>query len=64
MLDFAENYTMVIQDEVQSHHWCAQQATLHNVVVYYFDGGSLGIKSFCSITDYLVHDAPSVHAFI
>ena len=54
----------MIQDEVQSHHWSGQQATLHNVVVYYLDGGFLSHKSFCFITEYLVNDAKSVHAFI
>ncbi|EFX80036.1 hypothetical protein DAPPUDRAFT_319088 [Daphnia pulex] len=34
LLDFAENYSLMIQDEVQSHHWSCQQATLHNVVTY------------------------------
>ena len=64
LLDFAENYSLMIQDEVHSHHWSCQQATLHNVVVYYFAGGSLSHQSFCFISDYLTHGAQSVHAFI
>ena len=37
-LDFAENYSFMIQYEVKLHHWSCQQATLHNVVVNYFAG--------------------------
>ena len=33
--DFAENFTFVIQDEIQSYHWSKQQATLHPIVIYY-----------------------------
>jgi hypothetical protein len=33
LLDFAENYSLMIQDEVQSHHWSCQQATLYNVIL-------------------------------
>ena len=64
LLDFAENYTLLIQDEVQSHHWSGQQATLHNVVVYFLESQILQHKSFCFISDYLPHDVQSVHAFI
>ena len=33
--DFAENYSFVIQDKVQSFHWNNLQCTLHPVVLYY-----------------------------
>lgn len=33
--DFSENYSFVLQDEVQSYHWTNSQATLHPFVVYY-----------------------------
>ncbi|XP_076805803.1 uncharacterized protein LOC143449468 [Clavelina lepadiformis] len=35
LLDFAENYTFTIQDEVKSYHWNQQQCTIHPAVVYY-----------------------------
>ena len=35
LLDFAENYSFLIQDAVQGHHWDNAQATLHPFVVYY-----------------------------
>lgn len=47
--DFAENYTFVVQDEIQSFHWSKQYCTLHPVVVYYKENGKLAQKSFCFI---------------
>ena len=35
LLDFAENYSFVVQDEVQAFHWNNIQATLHLIVIYY-----------------------------
>ena len=32
--DFAENYTFVVQDEIQSFHWSKQYCTLHPAVLY------------------------------
>lgn len=39
LLDFAENYSFVVQDEVQAFHWNNVQATLHPIVIYYRDQG-------------------------
>ena len=64
LLDFAENYSFVIQDAVQGHHWDNSQATLHPFVVYYKDGSDIVTSSFCVISDSLKHDTVSVHAFI
>ena len=35
LLDFAENYHYVVQDDVQGYHWNKQQYTLHPVVLYH-----------------------------
>ena len=40
LLDFAENYHYVVQDEVQGRHWNKEQCTLHPVVLYYKDDNS------------------------
>ena len=37
MADFAENYSMVVQDAVQRWHWTKQQCTVHPIVIYYKD---------------------------
>ena len=33
--DFAQKYSLVIQDAVQGFHWNNDQATIHPFVVYY-----------------------------
>ena len=35
VLDFAENYTCLFQDEVQAAHWNHEQVTLHPIATYY-----------------------------
>ncbi|XP_048845329.1 uncharacterized protein LOC125716737 isoform X3 [Brienomyrus brachyistius] len=64
LLDFAENYSFIVQDAVQGFHWNTAQATLHPFVVYYKDGGELKSLSLCVISDCLRHDTFAVHAFI
>ena len=34
-LDFADNYSFIIQDAIQGYHWNNSQATLHPFVVYF-----------------------------
>lgn len=64
LLDFAENYSFVIQDAVQGFHWNNAQATLHPFVVYYKDENELKSLSLCVISDCLRHDTTAVHAYI
>jgi hypothetical protein len=63
-LDFAENYSFVIQEEVQSYHWTNAQATIHPLCIYNRDAGKLMMKTYCIISDYLNHDATSVNVFL
>ena len=37
LADFAENYSMVVQDAVQGWHWIKQQCTIHPIIIYYKD---------------------------
>ena len=39
LVDFAENYSFVVQDEVQGFHWNNLQATLHPIVLYFRENG-------------------------
>lgn len=64
LLDFAENYSFVIQDAVQGHHWDNSQVTLHPFAVYYKEGDELTCFSFCAVSDCLKHDTTAVHAFL
>ena len=62
--DFSENYTFVLQDEVQSHHWNAQQATIHPFVIYYKNGEQIEHLSFVVISEDLRHDSIAVNLFV
>lgn len=66
VLDFAENYACLTQDEVQSGHWHHEQATLHPIVSTYHCKQCDG-----SVTEYLdfitpdnTHDYHAVHHFL
>jgi len=61
--DFAENYSFVLQDEVQGFHWNNAQATIHPFVIYYRDSGELHQLSYVVISDCLHHDTIAVYAF-
>ena len=37
LLDFAENYHYIVQDEIQGYHWNKEQCKLHPVVMYFKD---------------------------
>lgn len=64
LMDFAENYSFVVQDAVQGHHWNNSQATLHPFTVYYKEGTELKCLSLCVVSDYLQHNTNVVHAFM
>ncbi|MCH2405823.1 MAG: hypothetical protein MK200_06480 [Nitrosopumilus sp.] len=64
LLDFAENFSFVVQDAVQGFHWNNDQATLHPFSVYSMVDGSLQCHSLCVISDERDHGAPTVHTFI
>ena len=63
-LDFAENYTCIIQDAIQAFHWSAKQATLHPYVIYYKKNNEVKNKNYVVISERVVtHDADCVHLF-
>jgi hypothetical protein len=64
LLDFAENYSFIVQDAVQGYHWNNLQATLHPFVVYYRSEGELKCLNICIISDCLKHDTVTVHSFV
>ena len=64
MGDFAENYSFVVQDEVQSFHWNNMMCTIHTVVIYYKDGGSLSSISYAIISEDNTHDVHFVYKVI
>ena len=65
ILDFAENYSFVVQDAAQGFHWDNSQATLHPFVAYYMSNeGTLTHHSMCVISDDLKHSTIAVHRFL
>lgn len=65
-LDFAENYSFIVQDATQGFHWNNAQSTVHPFVIYYRNNneGPLEHKSFVIISDCKNHDSIAVHLFI
>ena len=63
ILDFAENYTFMVQDTIQSFHWNNIQATIHSFVIYCKQDGTLKHKSLVSFCDMLQHDVHTVYTF-
>lgn len=64
LLDFAENYSFLIQDAIQGFYWDNNQATLHPFAIYYKEEDELKCMSVCVISDRMKHDTTAVHAFI
>ena len=69
LLDFAENYSFMVQDAAQGFHWDHSQCTLHPFAVYYRSTNNKGdpetkCLSICVISDCLKHDTASVHTFL
>lgn len=62
-LDFAENYSFVLQEAISAYHWSTPQATVHPFVVYYKENNQLNHKSFVMISDCLNHDTALVYTF-
>ena len=58
LVDFSENYSFVVQDEIQGYHWNRNQCTLHPAIVYAKDQNNQSLKahSFCLISEDLNHD--------
>lgn len=61
--DFAENYSFVVQDEVQAHHWNKSQCTLHPFSIYYKDGEDVKTISFVVVAESIEHNIVSVYLF-
>ena len=61
LLDFAENYQFMVQDEIQGFHWNNIGCTLHPVALYHMKDGELQCESLCVISDDMEHDTPFVY---
>ena len=62
MIDFAENYQYVLEDEIQSFHWNNNQCSIQPAVIYYKNVlNVLQEKSFGFISEDLKHDTAFVY---
>ena len=65
LIDFAENYLVIIQDAVQGFQWEKSQAILHPFVVYYSNtNGNLDSQSLCVVSDHWKHNPSADCSFI
>ena len=65
LLDFAENYLVIIQDAVQGFQWEKSQTILHPFVVYYSNtNGNLDSQSLCVVSDHWKHNPSADCSFI
>ena len=66
-MDFAENFSLIVQDEVQSSYFSKNQATPHPFVIYVrsLNGNqSPESKCCCVISDNLIHNTEAVFSYI
>lgn len=62
--DLAENFTYVVQDEIQGYHWVNDQSTMHPFVLYFKnDDVKITNKSICILSYYLEHNRAVAHVF-
>lgn len=59
-IDYAENYSLISQDEIQSAHWGHSQVTLFTACVWYPEG----VKSYVVVSDDLTHSKESSWLFL
>ncbi|GBM13976.1 hypothetical protein AVEN_152395-1 [Araneus ventricosus] len=61
LMDFAENYNFVLQNEVQSNHWSHLSCSLHPTVIFSRTSNGLKDTPLCFISDDLNRDVPFVY---
>jgi hypothetical protein len=61
VMDFSENYSYTIQNEIQSYHWNRGSCTIHPVGVYLKKESNVLISNHCFISDDLEHDTSFVN---
>ena len=63
-MDFAENYTCRLLDEVQTAYWSLTSVTLHPLVIYMKQGDELQHQSYVVISDTMTHSSSTVCTFM
>lgn len=60
-MDFSENYSFIIQDEVQGYHWTSDSCTVHPAIINMCIDQEKIVSSHCIISDDLNHDVCMVY---
>lgn len=63
-MDFAENFTCTVSEQVQSAYWNQAAVTLHTMVMYYKLESGLLHQSYVAISDDVTHNSTSVFAIL
>ena len=66
LMDFAENYSFLVQDDIQGFYWQNNQAILHHFAVNHRDTASnlVHYESIWVASDHLQHEQNTVHCFL
>lgn len=59
-IDFAENFSLIHQDEIQSAHWSHSQVTIFTCCLWH----KTGVKSYVVVSNDLKHSKYSVWVFL
>ena len=62
-LDFSENYTFILQNEVQSAYYNRNQCTIHPIVYHFKEDGVTKTKTVMCIAESTEHTTEAVHLF-
>lgn len=63
-MDFSENYSFTVQDEIQSYHWEKNQCTIHPIVSYLKKDGKTISDCVCIISNHKNHTTTAVYSFL
>ena len=66
VLDFAENYSIIVQDATQDIHWNNSQATIHPFVLYYRDDNTNLVQqiTYASISYHTIYNIIAIYTFV
>ena len=64
VMDFAENYSFIVQDAAQGFHWENSQCTVHPLVFYYRQNNEILHQSYCFLSDSTKHSTATVFSFL
>lgn len=63
LMDFAQDYSCVIQHEIQSHHWAHKQVTMHPFAIYKEVNNYVKEEGFVAISENKTEDTYAVSLF-